>query len=102
MSSSGTSIEGYNFALIIAGGASLYQWVYGLKDKSEQIVQIENGCITTQSATFVENIDSTWQDQAGELKSTDLRNILNLWVCSSPQLVRPKIILGDPQFRTFL
>ena len=35
VSSSIISIEAYNYALIIADDASMYLWVYGLKDKSK-------------------------------------------------------------------
>ena len=35
MSSSIPSLEWYNYALIIVDDASMYQWVYGLKEKSE-------------------------------------------------------------------
>ena len=35
MSSLVTSVEGYNYALIIVDDASIYRWIYGLKDKNE-------------------------------------------------------------------
>ena len=35
MSSSVTSIEGYDYALVITDDASMYRWVYGLNKKSD-------------------------------------------------------------------
>ena len=35
MSSSITSVEGYNVALIITDDASMFRWVYGFKTKDE-------------------------------------------------------------------
>jgi hypothetical protein len=35
MTSSITSIEGYDYALIITDDASMYRWAYGLKTKDE-------------------------------------------------------------------
>jgi hypothetical protein len=35
MTSSITSIEGYDYALIITDDASMYRWAYGLKTKTE-------------------------------------------------------------------
>ena len=35
MSSATPSIEGNNYALVITDDASMYRWVYGLKEKSD-------------------------------------------------------------------
>ena len=67
-SSSIPSIEGYNYALVIVDNASMYQWVYGLKEKSEANAAVRKWkmCHSKhQSATSTADIDSRqcWRAQ---------------------------------------
>ena len=92
MSSLVPSIEGYDYALIIADDASMQQWVYGLKEKSEANLKccsskMDMLKITTQSATCMQILFI--RDQAGELKSADLKEYIeslgvqNYWLMSN-------------------
>ena len=43
MSSSIPSIERYNYAPVIVDNASMYRWVYGLKERVKLVLRASNG-----------------------------------------------------------
>ena len=85
MSSSVPSIEGYNFALIIADDASMCPWVYDLKEKSDANAAARKWICDIAGLRARHVLQLLIQDNAGELKSAEslqtARPTLSRWVC---------------------
>jgi len=72
MSSSITSVEGYNFALIITDDASMYRWVYGLKTKDEANAMVRRWIADIADIRDRHRLEIIIRDNVAELKSKDL------------------------------
>ena len=72
MSSNVTSIEGYDYALVITDDASMYRWVYGLKTKDEANSAVRKWISDIVDIRDRHKLEVIIRDNAGELKSKDL------------------------------
>ena len=73
MSSSVPSIQGYNYALIIADDVSMYQRVCGLKEKSDANAAAEKWICNIGGLKARYEWQKLIRGQAGELKRADLK-----------------------------
>ena len=80
MSSATPSIEGNNYALVITDDASMYRWVYGLKEKSDSNAAAQKWICDIASIRARHVLQILIRDNAGELKVQISAHILNLWV----------------------
>ena len=76
MSSSVTSIEGYDHALVITDDASMYRWVYGLKTKDEANTSVRRWIGDVVDIRDKHSLEILIRDNAGELKSKDLNDFI--------------------------
>ena len=76
MSLSIPSIEGYNYALVIVDDASMYQRVYGLKEKSEANIAARKCICDIANIRARHVLQILIRDNAGELKSADLNTYI--------------------------
>ena len=76
MTSSITSIEGYDYALIITDDASMYRWAYGLKTKDEANAMVRKWIADITDIRDRHKLEIIFRDNASELKSKDLTDHL--------------------------
>ena len=72
MSSNVTSIEGYDFALVITDDASMYRWIYGLKTKDKANTAVRRWISDIVDIRDRHRLEIIIRDNAGELKGKDL------------------------------
>ena len=73
MSLSIPSIEGYNYALVIVDDASMYRWIYGLKEKCEANAAARQQICDIANIRARHVLQILIRDNAGELKSAGLK-----------------------------
>lgn len=76
MTSSVTSLEGYDYALVITDDASMYRWVYGLKTKDEANAMVRRWIADIADIRDRHRLEIIIRDNASELKSKDLTDHL--------------------------
>ena len=76
MSSAVTSIEGYDYALIITDDASMFRWVYGLKTKDEADAAVRKWVGDVVEIRIRNPLQIVIRDNAGELKSKQLKEFI--------------------------
>jgi transposase InsO family protein len=72
MTSSITSIEGYDYALIITDDTSMYRWAYGLKTINEANAMVRKWIADIADVRDRHKMEVLIRDNASELKSKDL------------------------------
>ena len=75
-SSSVTSIEGYNHAVVFADCHTGYRWVYGMKVKSDIIKVVKKWYRDIADLRQKHTLVVVMRDNAGENKSHELKQIL--------------------------
>ena len=76
MTSSVTSIEGYDYALVITDDASMYRWAYGLKTKDEANPMVRRWISDIADIRDRHRLEIIIRDNASELRSKDLTDYL--------------------------
>ena len=76
MSSATPSIEGYNYALVVVDDASMYRWVYGLKEKSDANAAARKWICDIANIRARHVLQILIRDNAEELKSADLNTYI--------------------------
>jgi transposase InsO family protein len=75
-SSSVTSIEGHNFALIITDDCTGYRWLYGLKTKDDILKAIKKWHSDIAELRETHTVIMVMRDNAGENKSKEIVDFL--------------------------
>ena len=76
MSSPIPSLEGFNYALVIVDDASIYRWVYGLKEKSDANDAVRKWICDIANIRARHVLQILIRDNAGELKSADFSTFI--------------------------
>ena len=76
MTSSVTSIEGYDYALVITDDASMYRWAYGLKTRDEANAMVRRWISDIADIRDRHRLEIIIRDNASELRSKDLTDYL--------------------------
>ena len=74
MSSSTTSIEGFDHALVVTDDASMYRWAYGLKTKDEANAAVRKWISDIVDIRDRHPLEVIIRDNAGELRSKDIND----------------------------